>query len=82
MEFLAIGTAVKKIPGMRTKSDTLLPQAIIKDVDTFVDSTRSIDLGIGRKDSARRTQGGPLAIVIFFIVVLFYLFQFFLIRHH
>jgi uncharacterized protein YbjQ (UPF0145 family) len=69
VEFLAIGTAVKKMPGMGTKSESLLPQAIIKDEDTFVDSMRSLNMEAGRKESASRTQGGPLAIIFFFIGV-------------
>ncbi len=38
IEFLAIGTAVKKLPGIATKSEQLPPQAIIRDKDTFVDT--------------------------------------------
>lgn len=36
IEFMAIGTAVKKIPGAKPKSDQLPPQAIIKDRDTWI----------------------------------------------
>ncbi len=36
IEFLAIGTAVKKVSGISTRSDQLPPQAIIRDKDTFV----------------------------------------------
>lgn len=36
IEFLAIGTAIKKISGLSTKSDELIPQAIINDKDTFI----------------------------------------------
>ncbi len=36
IEFLAIGTAVKRVPGIATQSDQLPPQAIIRDKDTFV----------------------------------------------
>lgn len=36
IEFVAIGTAVKRIPNFQPASDRLPPQAIIKDVDTFV----------------------------------------------
>lgn len=39
IEFLAIGTAVKKVPGVRTESTELPSQAIIVDRDTFYDST-------------------------------------------
>ena len=38
IEFMAIGTAVKKMPGVSTHSSVLLPQAIIQDRDTFVNT--------------------------------------------
>lgn len=38
IEFLAIGTAVKRVPGIKTRTDQLPPQAIIRDKDTFVDT--------------------------------------------
>jgi uncharacterized protein YbjQ (UPF0145 family) len=38
IEFLAIGTAVKKVNGIATRSDQLPPQAIIQDKDTFYDT--------------------------------------------
>lgn len=38
IEFLAIGTAVKKVDGLSTQSAQLPPQAIIRDKDTFVDT--------------------------------------------
>lgn len=36
IEFMAIGTAVKKMPHIKTLSENLPPQAIIKDVDTLI----------------------------------------------
>ena len=36
LEFMAIGTAVKRFPNVTTLSKTLPPQAIIKDKDTWV----------------------------------------------
>jgi len=36
LEFMAIGTAIKKIPGIKTQSPTLPPQAIIVDKDTWI----------------------------------------------
>ena len=36
LEFMAIGTAVKRDAGMTTLTPTLPPQAIIKDKDTWV----------------------------------------------
>lgn len=41
IEFLAIGTAVKKVPGITTRSDQLPPQAIIRDKATFVDTANA-----------------------------------------
>lgn len=38
IEFMAIGTAVKKFPGITTTSTTLIPQAIISDRDTFINT--------------------------------------------
>jgi uncharacterized protein YbjQ (UPF0145 family) len=36
LEFMAIGTAVRKIPGIKTQSPTLPPQAIIVDKETWI----------------------------------------------
>lgn len=38
IEFMAIGTAVKKVPGLTTVTPQLPPQAIIRDKDTWVSS--------------------------------------------
>jgi uncharacterized protein YbjQ (UPF0145 family) len=38
IELLAIGTAVKKMPNMQPHSPQLIPQVIIKDVDTFTNN--------------------------------------------
>lgn len=38
IEFLAIGTAVKRMQGITTRSEQLPPQAIIRDKDTFVNT--------------------------------------------
>jgi len=44
IEFLAMGTAVKKMSGLTTVSPALPPQAIIQDKDTFI-NTAEIALG-------------------------------------
>ena len=41
VEVLAIGTAVKKMQGLTTQSAALIPQAIIRDRDTFFDTTHN-----------------------------------------
>lgn len=49
IEFLAIGTAIKKIPGIGTKSEELIPQAIITDKDTFINKAEynyGVDLNV------------------------------------
>ncbi len=51
LEFMAIGTAVRKIPGLTTLSPDLPPQAIIKDKDTWITvNTPRIDRGSREKD--------------------------------
>ena len=39
VEVMAIGTAIKKNPAVRTQTEQLIPQAIIRDRDTFFDDT-------------------------------------------
>ena len=39
---MAIGTAIKKNPGVRTQAEQLIPQAIIRDRDTFIDATHQM----------------------------------------
>jgi uncharacterized protein YbjQ (UPF0145 family) len=72
VEFMAIGTAVKKIAGAGTKGDALPPQAIIQDRDTFVDSTQGLNLESGSKASASRTQRGPATIIGVIFAAMFY----------
>jgi hypothetical protein len=77
VEFLAIGTAVKKVAGVKTQSETLPPQVIIQDRDTFVDSATDLNIGAGRKESAKRTQAGPMSIVVIVLVITFYILRIF-----
>ncbi len=42
IEFLAIGTAVKKIPGVKTVSESLPAQAVMRDKDTFINTAETI----------------------------------------
>jgi len=75
VEFMAIGTAVKKFAGASTHTDSLPPQAIIQDRDTFVDDTQGGALSVrGEKaTSAPKLQGGPVRILAVIGVLLFYL---------
>lgn len=42
IEFLAIGTAVKKMPNVTTVSDSLPPQAVMRDKDTFINTAETL----------------------------------------
>jgi uncharacterized protein YbjQ (UPF0145 family) len=84
VEFMAIGTAVKKFPGVTTRSGNLLPQAIIQDRDTFIDGSGSnsvLDISRGStSSSARKLQGGPFAIFAFVFFILFTILKIFFLR--
>ncbi len=74
IEFLAIGTAVKKSDAAKTKSNQLPPQAIIVDQDTFYDSTQGgiqINLNKGTQTSF---LGTILSWIVIFIGVFIYFF--------
>lgn len=44
VEVMAIGTAIKKLPGVTPQSDALIPQAIIRDRDTFFDESHQMSV--------------------------------------
>jgi uncharacterized protein YbjQ (UPF0145 family) len=52
IEFLAIGTAVKRFSGASPKTDQLPPQAIIRDKDTFID-TANLSYGVDLQNPDR-----------------------------
>ncbi len=52
IEFMAIGTAVKKMPGLKTESEQLIPQAIIRDKDTFI-NTAEMAIGTNLNEKTR-----------------------------
>ncbi|HUB93687.1 MAG TPA: heavy metal-binding domain-containing protein [Verrucomicrobiae bacterium] len=52
IEFLAIGTAVKRLDGISTRTEQLPPQAIIRDKDTFV-NTAEFSFGVDLEHPAR-----------------------------
>jgi uncharacterized protein YbjQ (UPF0145 family) len=76
VEFMVIGTAVKKMPGVATRHESLPPQAIIQDRETFVDSAQDekIALNGAKAASARATQRGPLAVFGALMLAAFYIF--------
>lgn len=81
IEFLAVGTAVKKVPDLALHSSELPAQAIIVDKDTFYDSTNAglnINVNAGRKPI---NKGSLLGSFVFFIFILIYLFVIFFTTH-
>jgi uncharacterized protein YbjQ (UPF0145 family) len=64
IEFLAVGTAVKRVDGIVTRSDQLPPQAIIRDKNTFINTADEIygtTLNQPSVDPARDQHGGKTA---------------------
>ena len=74
VEFLAIGTAVKKSTRIKTQSEQLIPQAIVVDKDTFYDSANqnsfSVDINKGAKpiNKGSRSLLFPVLFIIFIII--------------
>jgi len=50
LEFMAIGTAVKKLPNLTPHSAMLPPQAIIRDKDTWITSDDNLFASLQKKD--------------------------------
>ena len=76
VEFMVIGTAIKKFSNVTTANQTLITQAIIKDRETLVDSTGATSLGQGAAASAKKTQSGPIVIIVTVLIIAFYAFNF------
>ena len=67
IEFLAIGTAVKRVQGVGPRSDQLPPQAIIRDKNTFINSADiayNTTLNDSSVDFMRRGRGGSVDNII------------------
>ena len=81
IEFLAIGTAVKKTNRTKTESEQLPPQAIIVDKDTFYDSTNADSMNVNVNSGSKPINRGNLSVLVpFLIIIIFIFFQLF-IRH-
>jgi uncharacterized protein YbjQ (UPF0145 family) len=77
VEFMAIGTAVKKM-NVTTKTDLLPAQAIIQDRETFIDTTdggSTFSMTSASAQSATRVQGGPKTVIGIVMVVLYFLLR-------
>jgi uncharacterized protein YbjQ (UPF0145 family) len=64
IEFMAIGTAVKKMPDLKTTSPTLPPQAIMRDRETwFSEGQDSLTMNAGKKKK-KKGEGGKLELLL------------------
>ncbi len=79
VEFMAIGTAVKKMSGVGTMNENLPPQAIMQDRETFVESLEGQVIG-GKTGAGagRLMQKGPLSILMIVLFGIFYIVRLFL----
>ena len=73
VEFLAIGTAVKKSTRVKTNSEQLLPQAIIVDKETFYDSTNQSSFSVDVNRGAKPINSGSTAVNIVPIIIFIFL---------
>jgi uncharacterized protein YbjQ (UPF0145 family) len=77
---VAIGTAVKKLPGIKTESAQLPPQAIVVDKDTFYDATYPGNFSLNMNQGAKPINRKPI-LRLMFIVVMIILLQIFTPHH-
>lgn len=81
IEFMAIGTAVKKSSTIKTESSQLPAQAIVVDKDTFYDSANVASFNVNMNVAPKTVNGGVRALLIFVIAFIVVLVQIFLIHH-
>jgi uncharacterized protein YbjQ (UPF0145 family) len=80
IEFLAIGTAVKKMPGIKTSSVQLLPQAIIRDQDTFINTADTTSVvSLNQPTNSSSILGVLIGLGVFGLWLMYLLFVIF---HH
>jgi uncharacterized protein YbjQ (UPF0145 family) len=78
IEFLAIGTAVKKMPGITTQSEALLPQAIIRDQDTFINTAEATGASsLNQPSNSANPISAFIGFGIFALWLLFVMFKIF-----
>lgn len=74
IEFLAIGTAVKKTDAIKTHSEQLPPQAIVVDRNTFYDASDKGTLHFDVNSSVKPiNRGSFINIIILFVFLLIYI---------
>lgn len=69
IEFLAVGTAVKKVDGLKNASNQLLPQAFTIDKDSFYSSVRRGHVHVNQPGSARVSTGWSSVIPVLVVIL-------------
>ncbi len=83
IEFLAIGTAVKKLPEMKTESAQLPAQAIVQDKDTFYDSVNINSFNVNMNAGAKPINRGSAGFTALFVAVMIIVYTLiFIFKHH
>ena len=70
IEFLAIGTAVKKMPAIKTASDQLPAQAIVVDKTTFYDSNYVGEMNVNLNTGSKPIKGTLIFIYVTLILLI------------
>lgn len=78
IEFLAIGTAVKKSPQIKTQSPQLPPQAIIVDKDTFYDSMNLDSFAVNLNKGTKPINPGTIKFLVPAVIFAFVFIPLFL----
>lgn len=76
VEFLAIGTAVKKSSRIKTQTEQLLPQAIVVDKETFYDSTSQSSFSVDVNKGAKPINSGMISFWPFIVFIVIFLSTF------
>ncbi|WP_367608160.1 heavy metal-binding domain-containing protein [Legionella sp. W05-934-2] len=71
IEFLAIGTAVKRTSVLKTQSEQILPQAIIANKDTYFDTNRAGDLKVNVNTGSKPINSGSFLLMIIIALIIF-----------
>ncbi|CDZ77039.1 hypothetical protein BN59_01318 [Legionella massiliensis] len=73
IEFMAIGTAVKKSSGIKTESEQLPPQAIVVDQDTFYDSINANSLNFNVNSGEKPINRGSTSWIVGVVFILIFI---------
>lgn len=74
VEFLAIGTAVKKMPDIKTLSAQLPVQAVVVDIDTFYDSTNTSSFDVNMNTGSKPINRGSFWFFLLPLLLTLYIY--------